>query len=122
MHDETHGQAAGGTPGDARVRDGEVAVIFISQRTGEDAAGYAAAAEAMATLAAVQPGYRGAVAARGEDGVGITVSWWADEAAAAAWRAHTDHVAVRAAGRARWYDRYEVAVAAVTRAYRWRRP
>lgn len=103
-------------------RTGQIAVIFVSQRTDADAAGYAAAAEAMDRLAAAQPGYRGVDAARDKDGLGITVSWWTDEAAAIAWREHPAHAAIRAEGRARWYDRYDIAVAAVTRSYEWERP
>ena len=104
-------------------RSGQIAVIFLSHRTGDDAAGYAAAAAAMERLAAAQPGYRGMDSARGADGGGITVSWWADEASAVAWRAHPVHAEIRAAGRGRWYDRYEVAVAvaSVGRSYRWSR-
>ena len=100
-------------------RTGQVAVIFASQRNGTDAAGYDAAAAAMDALAAVQPGYRGIVSARGPDGFGITVSYWADEAAALAWRAHPDHAATRARGRGLWYDRYQVTVATVDRGYDW---
>jgi heme-degrading monooxygenase HmoA len=101
-------------------RTGEIAVIFTSQRTAGDDAGYAEAAAAMEALAAAQPGYRGTDSARDAGGFGITVSWWADEAAAVAWREHPFHAAVRERGRARWYGSYEVAVAAVTRSYRWR--
>ncbi len=102
-------------------RDGQVAVIFLSRRRANDGAGYAAAAEAMDALAAVQPGYRGVDSARGADGFGITVSWWADEASAVAWRAHPDHATIRERGRGDWYDGYEVAVAGVTRSYAWAR-
>ncbi len=96
-----------------------MAVVFLSQRREEDDAGYHAAAAAMEALAARQPGYRGVDSVRGADGFGITVSWWADEAAALAWRRHPDHAAVRDRGRCDWYERYEVAVAAVGRSYRW---
>lgn len=100
-------------------RTGQIAVIFLSQRTVDDDAGYAAAAEAMDALAARQPGYRGVDSARGADGFGITVSWWANEASALAWRAHPEHAAIREQGRAEWYSRYEVAVAEVGRSYTW---
>ncbi|MDP1028621.1 antibiotic biosynthesis monooxygenase [Sphingomonas sp. KR1UV-12] len=103
-------------------RAGQVAVIFVSQRNGVDAAGYAEAAAAMEARAAAQPGYRGIDSARGPDEFGITVSWWADEAAALAWRADAEHAAIREAGRACWYDQYEVAVAEVVRNYEWVRP
>jgi heme-degrading monooxygenase HmoA len=102
-------------------RIGQVAVIFLSQRCGGGDDAYHAAAIEMERLAATQPGYRGVDSARGVDGFGITVSWWADEAAAIAWRAHPAHEAIRARGRAEWYDAYEVAVAAVERSYEWKR-
>ncbi len=101
-------------------RTGQIAVIFVSQRTGADV-GYAEAAEAMDRLAAEQPGYRGVDAVRGADGLGITISWWADEAAAIAWREHPAHAAIRARGRDTWYERYAVAVGAITRSYQWER-
>lgn len=100
-------------------RNGQTAVIFVSRRTEVDDAGYAAAAAAMDRLAAEQPGYRGIDSARGADGIGVTVSYWADEAAAVAWRQHADHAAIREMGRAHWYDWYSVSVATVTRDYRW---
>jgi heme-degrading monooxygenase HmoA len=100
---------------------GEIAVIFVSQRTADDADGYAGAAAAMEPLAARQPGYRGIASARDAGGFGITVSYWADEASAKAWRDHPEHERIRALGRARWYDSYEVVVGTVTRRYDWRR-
>jgi len=100
-------------------RHGQIVVIFLSERTPEDDAGYSAAADAMERLAAAQPGYRGIDSVRGADGVGITLSYWADEASALAWKNHPEHVAIRDSGRARWYMRYEVAVAEVQRDYRW---
>jgi heme-degrading monooxygenase HmoA len=102
-------------------RTGEVAVIFAAWRNAVDPAGYAAAAAAMDALAACQPGYRGVDSARGENGFGITVSYWKDEASAVAWRRHPDHAAVRDAGRGRWYDRYDLHVAAIGRSYGWER-
>lgn len=102
-------------------RVGQIAVIFASQRNAEDDAGYDAAAATMDALAAEQPGYRGISSARDAKGFGITVSYWSDEASAKAWRDHPDHARLRAAGRAHWYDSYEVVVAGVTRDYDWRR-
>ncbi|NIJ30053.1 heme-degrading monooxygenase HmoA [Sphingomonas insulae] len=103
-------------------RIGEVAVIFCSTRTTADAAGYDAAARIMDALAAVQPGYRGIDSARGADGAGITISYWANEAAAIGWRDHPDHAAIRERGRAVWYDDYRVTICTVARAYGWTRP
>ena len=98
---------------------GAIAVIFLSGRTGADAEGYAAAAEAMERAAAVRDGYLGFDTARGADGVGITISWWRDDAAALAWRDDPDHARIHDQGRAMWYDWYRVIVASVKRAYEW---
>ncbi len=100
---------------------GAIAVIFLSGRAGSDDAGYAQAAAAMAAAAAARDGYIGIDATRGGDGVGITISWWRDEAAALAWRDDPEHARIRERGRAVWYDWYRVIVATVDRAYEWRR-
>ena len=102
-------------------RRGQMVVIFSSVRTAADDAGYAAAAQAMERLAAEQPGYRGFHSVRGDDGRGITLSYWADDIAAKAWRDHPDHKAIRDAGRADWYESYDLVVAEVTRHYDWHR-
>jgi heme-degrading monooxygenase HmoA len=99
-----------------------IAVIFVAQRLLDEDAGYRASAAAMDALAAQQPGYIGIDSVRGADGFGITVSYWADEAAATAWRDHPEHAEIREAGRNRWYGSYDLHVAAVTRSYDWARP
>lgn len=95
------------------------AVIFTSQRNAEDAEAYGEAAAAMVALAARQPGYLGAESVRGEDGVGITVSYWRSEADILSWKHHVEHTAIRNRGRRDWYTRYITRVAKVERAYDW---
>ena len=97
-----------------------VAVIFVSQRSTTDPEGYAQAANQMAEAVTRFPGYLGVHSARGEDGLGITVSYWADDQSARAWKADAAHSAVREKGRATWYDWYELIVARVDRAYDWK--
>lgn len=92
------------------------AVIFTS-RAGADTAGYAAMAERMVDLSAKQPGCLGVETTRGADGIGITVSYWRDEAAIHDWKAKAEHLAAQRMGVARWYDHYELRVAKVERAY-----
>lgn len=95
---------------------GAYAVIFTSLRNeGDD--GYARTAEEMVRLAAGQPGFLGMESVRADDGSGITVSYWADEASIAAWRNHADHVLARRAGRERWYRAYQVRVCRIEREY-----
>ncbi len=89
-------------------------VIFTSTRTEGDQ-GYAATAARMQALAAEQPGYLGIESVR--DGArGITLSYWLDEAAAAAWKQVGEHLIAQERGRAVWYADYRVEVATVTRA------
>jgi heme-degrading monooxygenase HmoA len=104
----------------SETKRGLVAVIFISRRNQQDEHGYSAAALAMVEEAARQPGYAGIDSVRDENGFGITISYWQDEASAVAWRNHAGHSAIRDQGRASWYSEYEVMVAQITRDYRWR--
>lgn len=94
-----------------------VAVIFSSQRTADDDAGYHAMAVEMERLGAAQPGFLGIESARGADGFGITVAYWRSAADARAWKGHVDHLAAQKLGRERWYRAYRVRIAEVAREY-----
>ncbi|MDF3932358.1 antibiotic biosynthesis monooxygenase family protein [Pseudomonas citronellolis] len=96
------------------------AVIFTSLRTTQDS-GYGETAERMLELAREQPGYLGVESARGEDGLGITVSYWQDEASIRHWRENAEHQLAREGGRRDWYARFAVRVARVERAYGFER-
>ena len=100
---------------------GAVAVIFRSKRNAAEPEAYAAAAAQMVAAAERFPGYLGIWSVRDADGLGITVSYWENDAAAQAWKNDATHAATREQGRARWYDWYELVVAEVTRGYEWRR-
>ncbi|MFV1988632.1 MAG: antibiotic biosynthesis monooxygenase [Gemmatimonadota bacterium] len=92
------------------------AVIFSSQAS-TDTAGYTAMATRMIELAAEQPGFLGIESARGEDGLGLTISYWENEEAIAAWKRNAEHQVAQRRGREQWYAGYEVRVARVERAY-----
>jgi heme-degrading monooxygenase HmoA len=96
------------------------AVIFTSQRAAAEL-GYGEAADRMVELASQQPGYLGVESARGDDGLGITVSYWRSLEDIAAWRRQLEHTAARNNGRAQWYTHYELRIAKVERAYGWDR-
>lgn len=96
------------------------AVIFTSQRTaghsdGND--GYDETADRMTELAATMPGFLGIETVHNADGLGITVSYWRDEASIKNWRANAEHAAARKRGREEWYEHFELRVAKVERAY-----
>ncbi len=90
------------------------AVIFTSEHTGTALAEYVAVAALMERLATEQPGYLGIESAHAE--LGITVSYWRDEASIQAWRKHVEHTVARERGRAEWYSTYALRVARVERA------
>lgn len=92
------------------------AVVFTSQRDAPDP-DYAVTAARMAELAVQQAGYLGVESVRTEDGAGITVSYWASEAAIADWKRQVEHAAARDRGRRDWYRHYRVRVARVERDY-----
>jgi len=73
--------------------------------------------DAMFALAATQPGCLGAESARGADRLGITVSYWRDDASITAWKAEAQHLAAQKYGIERWYTHYELRIARVERAY-----
>jgi heme-degrading monooxygenase HmoA len=100
----------------ATPRPPYTAVIFTSVRSatgGDD--GYGAMAEQMDRLARQQPGYLGIESARA--GLGITVSYWVDDAAARSWKQVAEHLVAQRLGREVWYRDYRVRVATVQRDY-----
>ena len=96
------------------------AVIFTSRRTDGDK-GYGDMSARMVELAAQQPGFLGVESARGEDGLGITVSYWESEEAIAAWKRNAEHTFAREQGRKQWYTEFVTRVARVERAYDFKR-
>jgi heme-degrading monooxygenase HmoA len=102
------------------VTPGSVAVIFTSVRTATDDAGYAVMAERMVELASQQDGFISIDSVRdAASGVGITVSYWRDDASAVAWKHVAEHLEAQRLGRERWYESYDVVVATVDRSYRF---
>jgi heme-degrading monooxygenase HmoA len=93
------------------------AVIFTSKRAEDDGRAYGAMAQRMVDLGSRYDGFLGIESARGADGVGITVSYWRDEAAILAWKRDTEHEKAQRAGQHTWYVDYHVRVAKVERAY-----
>jgi heme-degrading monooxygenase HmoA len=90
------------------------AVIFTSLRTEGDN-GYSAMADAMANLAAAQPGYLGIESAR--EGLGITVSYWDSLESIAAWKQNSAHLVAQRRGHEVWYEEFKVRICRVERDY-----
>jgi len=96
------------------------AVTFTSYRTALDE-GYGATADRMLELAAQQDGFLGVESARGADGLGITVSYWRDEAAIRQWKQQAEHRMAQQAGRRDWYSAFRVRISRVEREYGFER-
>lgn len=90
------------------------AVIFSNTRTSVDK-GYSEMAAEMEALAKQQPGYLGFESAR--DGLGISVSYWENLEAIAAWKAVSEHEFAQQEGRRIWYSWYKVRICRVEREY-----
>jgi heme-degrading monooxygenase HmoA len=95
------------------------AVIFTSLRTEGDN-GYAEMSERMVELAREQPGFLGVESAR-EQGLGITVSYWASPEAIAAWHRHAEHELAQMKGYRLWYQSFKTRVSKVERDYGFER-
>jgi heme-degrading monooxygenase HmoA len=91
------------------------AVIFSTLRNAQPGDQFDETDKKMMALAAQQPGFLGVETASTE--IGITVSYWSDEASIAAWKRDADHAFAQYEGRTRWYDAYELRVARVERGH-----
>ncbi|MCW9045374.1 MAG: antibiotic biosynthesis monooxygenase [Alphaproteobacteria bacterium] len=89
------------------------AVIFSSKRTPGDN-GYGEMTERMMELAAQQPGFIGVETARDEH-LGITISYWENQEAIAAWKKDAEHHEAQRLGHKKWYQSFSLRVCKVVR-------
>lgn len=89
------------------------AVIFTAQRSlsGDDI--YEITSDRMMQLAQQQPGFLGVESVRGDDGLGITVSYWLDQKSIRNWRRNSEHLVAQEMGRQEFYQWYRVRIAEV---------
>lgn len=90
------------------------AVIFTSVRTEGDN-GYEKMGNEMVKLGASQPGFLGAESVRGENGVGITISYWDSMESIENWKNHPSHMEAQRLGRELWYESFMTRVCKVER-------
>ena len=89
------------------------AVIFTNQRSDEGGDLYQIMSEKMVTLAAKQPGFLGVESVRGDDGLGITVSYWESRDAISAWGRHGEHMIAQKMGRQEFYLWFQLRIAKI---------
>lgn len=78
---------------------------------------YHTMAAAMVALARKQEGFLGVESARGESGLGVTVSYWRTSEAIKKWKENFEHLIAQKRGKEEWYARYRVRVCYVGREY-----
>lgn len=104
---------------DASLPIPHFAVIFSNQRGDGHDEQYEETAMAMVELAARQPGYLSHESVRGDDGFGITISYWTDEASIQAWKKNAEHLAAQRLGFDRFYDGFTLRIARVESVKSW---
>lgn len=96
-------------------------VVTFSSQLSDDTDGYGKTAGRMVELALAQPGCLGVESTRDRTGFGITLAFFESEEAIRAWKRHSEHAQAQRMGRTAWYQRYQVRVARVERAYEFER-
>jgi len=90
------------------------AVIFTSELN-DDSAGYETVSDRMVELVQQQAGFLGFESAR--DTIGITVSYWKDEASILKWSSNLEHQEAQRLGKEKFYKSYSIRICKVERAY-----
>lgn len=93
------------------------AVIFCSEIDQDEAEKYGRMSEKMNRLAARQPGFLGLDETARDNGLGLNISYWKDEASIKAWKENAEHIIARQTGRRKWYKWFHLRVARVERSY-----
>ena len=99
-----------------------IVVLFRSRLTGAAGEDYRATDAHLAERARAAPGFVDVKAYTAEDGERLTIVRWRDLETLKKWREDPEHRAAQAAGRALWYEYYELEVAEVVRESRFARP
>jgi heme-degrading monooxygenase HmoA len=93
------------------------AVIFSNHIIDSGDVFYHNLSKDLRALAKTQPGYRGIESYRNPDGTGVTISYWEDLDAIAAWRKNAEHLVAQQYGKDAAYSQYSVHVCEVQRSY-----
>jgi heme-degrading monooxygenase HmoA len=75
----------------------------------------------MVELAREIPGFLGIESYRDADRWGSSISYWKSEDDIKTWKAQIEHLEAQEKGRESWYERYQLRVSKVERAYAWSR-
>ena len=89
------------------------AAIFTTQLSQSADDVYEIMASRMLVLAQQQKGFLGVESVCGNDGIGITVSYWTDRESIQNWGRQAEHASVQAMGRQEFYHWYRIRIAEV---------
>ncbi|HET8888998.1 MAG TPA: antibiotic biosynthesis monooxygenase [Candidatus Angelobacter sp.] len=90
-------------------------ILFRSKLTSQAVEDYQAMNAEMESLVRQNPGFVDVKSYTAADGERLTVVWWRDEASLAEWRNQMRHREAQNTGRQKWYEYYDVDVAAIVR-------
>ncbi|EEM97070.1 JEMB [Bacillus thuringiensis IBL 200] len=96
------------------------AVIFTSNLS-NDTTDYNTVAEKMEELAKQQPGFLGVESARGNSGLGITISYWESLDAIENWKKNALHKEAKKRGREQWYENFHLRICLVEKEFKFQR-
>lgn len=88
------------------------AVIFTSIRTSGDN-GYGKVADEIVSIVSKQKGFLGAESVRGEDGFGMTISYWDSLDSINKWKNNGPHMDAKEMGKKMWYSKYMIRICKV---------
>ncbi|WP_226545477.1 antibiotic biosynthesis monooxygenase family protein [Bacillus thuringiensis] len=96
------------------------AVIFTSNLS-NDTTDYNTVAEKMEELAKQQTGFLGVESARGNSGLGITISYWESLEAIENWKQNALHKEAKKRGREQWYENFHLRICLVEKEFKFHR-
>lgn len=88
------------------------AVIFTSIRTLGDN-GFGKVGDEIVNIVSKQKGFLGAESVRGEDGFGMTISYWDSLESINAWKNNNPHMKAKEMGKKMWYSKYMIRICKV---------
>ena len=89
------------------------AVIFTTMRVNDPNDGYTEMSERLEKMVCDQPGYIVMESVREDNGFGVTVNYWIDEASISNWKNNLEHRDAQEIGMTDWYKNYFLRIAKV---------
>ena len=102
-------------PNQDQGKNASLIILFRSKLTDQAREDYQAMNAELEILVRQNPGFVDVKSYTGSDGERLTVVWWRDEASLNKWRNLMRHREAQNTGRQKWYEYYDMDVAAIIR-------